>query len=132
MKSIFTLLIAIAAVSTTFAQKKDKFSIYDLDKKFHFIDSVNRGMNADMITAFVVKNYNFKSPHKAVHPNAEVDDSYAVYEFHFTDNTNLYLLVRHDLVVADITYKYNYVERSSEFISWSIGSGKISKGTHTK
>jgi hypothetical protein len=129
MKYLISLLIAIAAMSPTFAQKKDKFSIYDLDKKFHFVDSVNKQMNADSITVFVVKNYNFKSPHKAVHPKG---DSYVVYEFHFTDNSNLYLLVKGDLIVEDITYKYNYTERGSSFLSWAIGSGKISAGKHSK
>lgn len=130
MKKIILFLSIIAISQTVLSQKKDKFSIYDLDKTFRFIDSVNRGMNADVITAHIVKSYNLKEPHKAQHPGKGAE--YAVYEFHFADNSRLYLLVRSDLIVADITHKYDYTDRGSNFMSWDIGSGKINVGKHTK
>lgn len=127
MKKLILLLSIIALSQSAFSQKKDLFTFADLVKKFRLSDTTQPNyVHADSLAAFINKNYNLSATAKTEHPKG--GESFAVYEFHFRDRSNLYVLVNHNLWVTEIAHRYNYQGRTAEFTSWTAGNGKISTG----
>lgn len=128
MKKFILFLSIISLSQAAFSQKKDLFVFADLVKKFPVMsDTTNSGkyLSADDIAAFIRKTYNLRDSANTQRPTG---DRHAIYEFHFKDRSNLYILVRPDLSVTEITHRYNYQGRTAEFTSWTAATKQVTNG----
>lgn len=127
MKKLILFLSIIALSQSTFSQKKDLFTFAALEKKFKLSDTTvkDKYVHADSVAAFIKRTYNLSEPAKTQRPSGE---QHAVYEFHFKDRSNLYVLVNPSMWVTEITHRYNYHGRTAEFTTWTAATKYINKG----